>query len=153
MYYRKVTLWKRLQINYYFTYFFNTGQRPMAKNAAQATESCRRQEQSCEVRVSMGTWETGNAHHLSLLEHYDAAKVVAKVNAYDIKFNVDFEVDSLLGKRGKGRDLEYLVRWVGYPSEFDTWEPWEAIWEPSREDAEEHKRELIVVFEGNKCDW
>ena len=49
-----------------------------------------------------------------------------------------YEVKQIIGKRGRGSRLEYLVEWVGYPS-------WEATWESpsSLGDA----RDAIAEFE------
>ena len=35
----------------------------------------------------------------------------------------EFVVDKILGQRKKGRVNEYLIRWKGFGSEDDTWEP------------------------------
>mmetsp|Transcript_846 Transcript_846/g.1400 ORF Transcript_846/g.1400 Transcript_846/m.1400 type:complete len:465 (+) Transcript_846:47-1441(+) len=34
-----------------------------------------------------------------------------------------FEVEEVVGKRGRGPSLEYLVKWVGYNESQNTWEP------------------------------
>ena len=36
---------------------------------------------------------------------------------------VEFEVESIIDSRWKGRRLEYLVHWKGYSEEDRTWEP------------------------------
>jgi hypothetical protein len=35
----------------------------------------------------------------------------------------EYEVESILKVRRKGRGLQYLVHWKGYSHEEDTWEP------------------------------
>ena len=52
----------------------------------------------------------------------------------------EFEVEKILDsrRRGRGRKLQYLVKWVGYPDSDNQWEDWdqltadEAIWEFKR---------------------
>jgi hypothetical protein len=39
----------------------------------------------------------------------------------------EWEVDTILRKRQRGRRVEYLVTWVGYPIEEATWEPLEHL--------------------------
>ena len=35
----------------------------------------------------------------------------------------EYEVESIINHRGGKRRREYLVKWVGYPSSENTWEP------------------------------
>ena len=34
-----------------------------------------------------------------------------------------YEVEKILKKRNRGRNVQYLVKWLGYPSEFNSWVP------------------------------
>lgn len=71
-------------------------------------------------------------------------RAVERITAYDRKAKVHFAVEAVLDTRLDWfQEPEYR-----YPSEFDTWEPLRDMWEPTREDAEEHKQELIAVYEG-----
>ena len=34
-----------------------------------------------------------------------------------------YEVEKIVKKRGKGKNLQYLVKWLGYPDKFNSWVP------------------------------
>ncbi len=62
----------------------------------------------------------------TLVEHY-GERIVNRVNKCDKDAEVEFVAEKIVDER---KD-EYLVRWTGYPQEFDTWESakeknWEA---------------------------
>ena len=40
-----------------------------------------------------------------------------------IKSNDVYEVEKILKKRGRGNNVQYLVKWLGYPSKFNSWVP------------------------------
>ena len=40
-------------------------------------------------------------------------KVIERHNMY--------EVEKILKKRGKGRNTQYFVKWLGYPTKFNSW--------------------------------
>jgi hypothetical protein len=44
----------------------------------------------------------------------------------------EFEVEKVLGHRffGHGKKLQYLIKWKGYPSADNTWEPKNQIFAP-----------------------
>jgi hypothetical protein len=44
-----------------------------------------------------------------------------------LKAELEYVVDKLLGKRGKGGAVEYKVKWQGFPSTEATWEPASAL--------------------------
>ena len=62
--------------------------------------------------------------HVSLLEPYRArpGEEEAKPGPVIIDGEDEWEVESILTKRGIGRGVRYLVRWRGYPPSEDTWE-------------------------------
>ena len=41
----------------------------------------------------------------------------------EIEGELEFEVEAILGCRKRGRQLQYLVKWKGYPPEDNSWEP------------------------------
>jgi hypothetical protein len=52
----------------------------------------------------------------------------------------EWEVEAVVGKRGRGNRLQYLVRWKGYPDH-------EKSWEPARNLT--HAQEKIREYENN----
>ena len=38
-----------------------------------------------------------------------------------IKHDDMYEVEKILKKRGKGKNVQYLVKWSGYPDKFNSW--------------------------------
>ena len=34
-----------------------------------------------------------------------------------------YEVEEVLKKKGKGKNEQYFVKWLGYPSKFNSWIP------------------------------
>ena len=34
-----------------------------------------------------------------------------------------YEVEKILKKRGRGKNVQYLVKWLGYPNKFNSWVP------------------------------
>ena len=34
-----------------------------------------------------------------------------------------YEVEKVLKKRGRGRNVKYIVKWLGYPNKFNSWVP------------------------------
>ena len=40
-----------------------------------------------------------------------------------IKENDVYEVEKILKRRGKGKNSEVLVKWLGYPAKFNSWIP------------------------------
>ena len=40
-----------------------------------------------------------------------------------IKQDGVYEVEKILRKRGRGNNVKYLVKWLGYPNKFNSWVP------------------------------
>ena len=64
--------------------------------------------------------------------------------AADSNGDAQFEVERILTQRGTGPKRQFLVRWLGYPPEEDTWEPRASLadaadamrdWERNRDSA------------------
>ena len=61
------------------------------------------------------------------LKDYDGEEL--KGTFYDkelqkvIKSDDVYEVEKILKKRGRGRNVQYLVKWLGYPNKFNSWVP------------------------------
>ena len=49
----------------------------------------------------------------------------------------EFEVENILGHRyfGRRRNLQYLIKWKGYPTADNTWEPVEQVFAPTKVQA------------------
>jgi len=50
----------------------------------------------------------------------------------------DYEVERILEKKGTGKRLRYLVKWIGWPEEDNTWEPVDNL---------TNAKDLITAFE------
>ena len=40
-----------------------------------------------------------------------------------IKSDDVYEVEKIIKKRGRGRNVQYLLKWLGYPNKFNSWVP------------------------------
>jgi hypothetical protein len=40
-------------------------------------------------------------------------------------------IEDIIGHRLQGKIIQYLIKWVGYPAEYNTWEPLEGIRKPA----------------------
>lgn len=79
-----------------------------------------------------------------------AAPVAARFNSdssdSDSDVEEEFVVDRLLKKKGTGNETRYLVKWVGYDSSENTWEPEENLpFELIKEFEKSHKKPRRVV--------
>ena len=74
------------------------------------------------------TWKIHPVFHVSKLRPFKEDRLLHP-DAYtrpppDIIDGVDqYEVETILDSRLRGRGLQYLVHWKGYPHEDNTWEP------------------------------
>ena len=85
-----------------------------------------------------------NVFHVSLLELYrrrDNSTMPAYTASELIDGEEEWEVEKILDKRKRKGEVEYLIRWAGYPVEYDQWVP---------EEDMEHAQELRDAFEKPK---
>ena len=68
--------------------------------------------------------------HVSLLTHYHASdpdifpnRVTPPPPPTVVDTEPEYEVEAILDKRTFRRQLQYLVKWVGYPAHDASWEP------------------------------
>ena len=61
--------------------------------------------------------------HISLLEPADPRTPIQKDFHYQADGEDEWEVEKIIAQRTKGRHIEYLVKWLGYPESENTWEP------------------------------
>ena len=80
------------------------------------------------------------------MSHYDSSiSTLSEINknqsvsAYRNNGEEEFEVEKIIDMKqmGRGRKTYYLVKWKGYPTSDNSWEPWENI----------HADELIKEFQ------
>jgi hypothetical protein len=69
-----------------------------------------------------------NVFHVQLLKKYrENGKVQPPPPPIEIDYSLEYEVERVLGhrkvKRGKQIRKEFLVKWLGYEHEHNTWEP------------------------------
>jgi hypothetical protein len=81
-------------------------------------------------------WTIHDVFHASLLTPYHKTKEhgsnFSRPPPEVVNEEEEFEVEAIMGHRffGKGRKLQYLVKWKGYPTADNTWEPQEQVFAP-----------------------
>ena len=81
-------------------------------------------------------WTIHNVFHTSLLTRYHETQKhgpnYTQPPPQIIDGDQEFEVERVMGHRyfGKGHKLQYLIKWQGYPTADNTWEPKELVFAP-----------------------
>lgn len=65
--------------------------------------------------------------HISLLQAYSQREGCEPPEAIDIEGEEEWEVESILDAEGRGKKRTYLVKWKGWSSDYDSWEPVEHL--------------------------
>ena len=84
--------------------------------------------------------------HVSLLE--PAAPSIALNTTDEIDKDdeeIEYELEKILGMKGSGRNLRYLVRWKGCAPDEDTWEPLKHLRHAHRAVEEFHRQQREVT--------
>lgn len=72
------------------------------------------------------TWGIHDTFHISLLEKHLPSQmqpVSAPPPAIQLDTGPQFEIEAILDHRIRRKRTQYLVKWLGYPDEDNTWEP------------------------------
>ncbi len=73
------------------------------------------------------TWRIHPTFHISKLKEYKEPKGQQELTAEGAleptEFEREYEVEAIVGERTRGHRKEYHVKWKGYPSHENTWEP------------------------------
>lgn len=84
---------------------------------------------STAIRLKLPpTWKVHPVFHVSLLRPFKEDRLLHP-DAYTrpppeiVDGSEQYEVEDILDSRFRGRGLQYLVHWKGYPHEDNTWEP------------------------------
>ena len=79
---------------------------------------------ACELKLPP-TWRIYPVFHISLLEPYHHRKgaTLEPPPALLVNGDEEWEVETILADRKRGKGEQFLVRWKGYTSADDTWEP------------------------------
>jgi RNase H-like domain found in reverse transcriptase/Reverse transcriptase (RNA-dependent DNA polymerase)/Integrase zinc binding domain/Chromo (CHRromatin Organisation MOdifier) domain len=91
------------------------------------------------------TWTIHNVFHASLLTPYhetiEHGPNYPRPSPEMVDGSEEFEVETIMGHRffGRGRKLQYLIKWKGYPVTDNTWEQQEQVFAPKLI-TEYHKR-------------
>ena len=64
--------------------------------------------------------------------------MIRQVNDFEVDNNIPCDIEKITGQRPGEKEPEYLVRWKGYPAEYDTWELQSSLGPP--------KNQLIAEF-------
>ena len=83
------------------------------------------------------TWTIHDIFHAGLLTPYhktiEHGVNFTKPPPEIVDRDEEYEVEAILNHRhyGRGRKLQYLIKWKGYPSADNTWEPVEQVFAPN----------------------
>jgi hypothetical protein len=90
-------------------------------------------------------WRIHDVFHVTLLSPFKQTEIhgpgYPKPPPDIIEGEEEYEVETILSSRKKGRRMEYLVRWKGYGSDSDEWIP---------EANLEHSSELLLEYRVNR---
>ena len=82
--------------------------------------------------------------HISLLEPATPNpfpnRIAQPPAPIDIETDLEYEVEEVLDSRRRGRGIQYLILWKGYPISDSTWEPPENVRNSSDLVADFHRR-------------
>ena len=69
----------------------------------------------------MTFWKTASSFKLHEYLHLWNDKIM--INPLNLAAKKDdvYKIEEILKKRKKGRRVQYLVKWLGYPSSFNSW--------------------------------